>query len=412
MSDWRGFLDDVFGKAKQPGQVLICFMNRYLEGLDGIKYKIKYDGMEKAGITTEDNYCIMLAPKSFSPIQTFVWSRTALVYKRLDDVVPEADKKKIVRKIMKSVRTEGNPKPVPKKADNPPPTKPAPGSSGASPVGNQGQIPKEAQNENGQAQAAPLRPVPRHITVVQLRKIFPKNKGGNPSDSHLQAVADELNRDLPKYKLDTPFRRAHFFGQIKQESPLLNGAAESLDYPPERLKATFGYYRKHPDEAREDGRIEETGKDGKRKLIRKANKEAIANKAYTGPDGNTDLGNRLQGDGWLFRGRGVHQTTGRANYRDFTKAHPKYWADKVDFVASPELVEKMPYNLRSAVAFWLDNNCWERADGGINDAAIDAVTKIINAGEIRKHAAGQYPADQNPVLRRRKYVHLAYGALT
>lgn len=250
------------------------------------------------------------------------------------------------------------------------------------------------------------------LAAEQLRKIFPKNKGGYPTDEQLQAVADELNSDLGKFKLDSPIRQAHFFGQIKQESPLLDGAAESLNYSPEGLKATFGYYRKHPAEALADGRLEERSSDGTRRVLRKANEEVIANKVYMGPDGNTDLGNLQPGDGWLFRGRGVHQTTGRSNYREFTKAHPRYWEDTVDFLANPELLEKMPYNLRSAVAFWLDKGCWKKADGGINDAAIDAVTQIINAGEVRKHMAGKYKTDENPVLKRRKYVHLAYAALT
>lgn len=250
------------------------------------------------------------------------------------------------------------------------------------------------------------------ITVEQLRRIFPPNKVGDPTDAHLQAVVDELNSDLAKFKLDTPVRRAHFFGQIKQESPGLDGAAESLNYSPEGLKATFGYYRKHPDEALADGRLEERSSDGARRVLRKANQEAIANKAYMGPDGNTDLGNLEPGDGWRFRGRGVHQTTGRSNYRDFTKTHPRYWVGEVDFLADPELLEKMPYNLRSAVAFWLDKGCWKKADGGINDEAIDAVTQIINAGEVRKHVAGKYKAEENPVLKRREYVRLAYAALT
>lgn len=45
-----------------------------------------------------------------------------------------------------------------------------------------------------------------------------KNKDDVPTDTHLQAVADELNKNLPKLKLDTVVRRAHFFGQIKRES--------------------------------------------------------------------------------------------------------------------------------------------------------------------------------------------------
>lgn len=413
MSAWQEFLDGLFPSADKPGEVMICFMNRYLEGLDGIKYKIKFDGMEKAGVTTEQSYCIPLTPKSFNPIRIFVWSRTALAFKQLDDVVPEAGRKKLVRKVIKTVKTTGNPKQLPRKANNPAPTKPAPGTVGPSPVGNQGQTPQDGKNENGQPLATPIRPVPGHITTEQLRKIFPKNKGDVPTDAHLQEVADELNKDLPKHKLDTPIRRAHFFGQIKRESPQLTGCAESLNYTPAGLIATFGYYRKHPDEAKTDGRLEEKGKNGKKKIIRNANQEVIANKVYMGPHGNNQLGNNQPGDGWRFRGRGVHQTTGRSNYGNFTKAYSTYWNGNADFLANPDMVANMPYTLRSAVAYWLDNECWKKADDGMNDGAIDAVTRIINGGEVNKHNAGQYQDPKNnPVLLRRQYVYLAYAAFT
>lgn len=414
MNAWTDFLDGLFPSPDKPGEVMICFMNRYLEGLDGIKYKIKYDGMEKAGVTTGSDYCITLAPKSFKPIQTFVWSRTALTYKQLDDVVPEVGKKKLVRKVMKTVKTTGNPKQLTKNDDNPAPVTPAAGVVGPSPVGNQGQIQNDSKNENGQAQATPLRPVPGEITKEQLRKIFPKNKGGVPNDAHLQAVADELNADLAKYKLDTPVRRAHFFGQIKRESPQFTGAPEDLNYTPAGLIATFGYYsnKKHRKEAQDDGRLEQKLPNGKKKILRKPNEIVIANKVYMGPDGNRYLGNTQPGDGWRFRGRGMKQTTGRSNYRDFTETHPSYWGGNIDFVENPELVAKMPYTLRSALVYWLIHNCWKKADGGMNDAAIDAVTKIINGGEITKHKAGQYTdPNKNPVLLRRKNVYLAYAAL-
>lgn len=39
--------------------------------------------------------------------------------------------------------------------------------------------------------------------------------------------------------------------------------------------------------------------------------EATANYVYAGKAGN---GNEASGDGWLFRGRGIPQTTGRSNY--------------------------------------------------------------------------------------------------
>ena len=73
----------------------------------------------------------------------------------------------------------------------------------------------------------------------------------------------------------------------------------------------------------------------------------------------------------------------------------------------------MPYAVRSAVSFWLDKKCWKAADDGITDAAIDAVTQLVNAGEIAKHKKGGYKTDaENPVLLRRSYVSLAYSAFT
>lgn len=420
MSLWEDFLesiDEYFGDASRPGKVLICFVNRHGNGMDGVQYKFKYDGMEKAGTTTAQDYCIELQPRSFKPINTFVWSRQSLVFKKLDDVVAEPGQRKIVRKFLKTFKVDGHPKQLPKHpTNNPPPENHAPPPPpGPSPKDNQGNNPKDGQNENNIPQAKPERPVPLGITKEQLRKIFPKLKGGVPTDAHLQAVADELNTDLAKYKLDTPYRRAHFFGQVKRESPSLSGAAESLNHTPEGLIATFGYYQKkiHRKEAWEDGRLEQKLPHGKKEILRAAKQEVIANKVYMKPDGNGELDNTQPGDGWRYRGRGVHQTTGRHNYQQFRDSYSKYWGGHVDFEANPDLVAQMPYTLRSAVSYWLDHACWKEADAGINDAAIDAVTAIINAGEIRKHKAGKYTEPtKNPVLLRRQYVKLAYAAFT
>lgn len=411
---WRDFLDDIFGDETKPGKVMICFVNRYLEGLDGVQYKIKYDGREKSGTTSQQNYCIEVTPTTLNPIQTYVWSRKALALKKLDDVVPEAGRKKMVRKVLNTFKTTGKPDQLPKKTfNNPAPEKPAPTPAPApSPTTNQGNLPQTTKNENNQPLAKPERPVPATITVEQLRKIFPMNRG-EPSDKRLEEVADELNSNLAKYKLDTPYRRAHFFGQIKRESPWLSGAAESLSYTPEGLIGTFGYYKKHKDEAREDGRLEKKLANGKKQILRDANQELIANKAYAAPDGNASLGNRVHGDGWRYRGRGMKQTTGRANYEALTKDYLRTWGETIDFVAQPELVAKMPFALRSAISFWVTKNCYVEADKGISDAAIDAVTKIVNSGEIKLNQQGAYNDPKiNPVLLRRQYVKLAYAALT
>jgi putative chitinase len=47
--------------------------------------------------------------------------------------------------------------------------------------------------------------------------------------------------------------------------------------------------------------------------------ERIANRAYAGKIGN---GNEASGDGWRYRGRGLVQITGRANYAKFHIADP------------------------------------------------------------------------------------------
>lgn len=405
---WRDFLNDFFGDETKPGKVMICFVNRYLEGLDGIQYKIKYDGKEKTGTTSEHDFCIEVTPTSLNPIQIYVWSRKALKFKKLDDVVPEAGRKKLVRKVLNTFKTIGNPDQLSKKLpSHPAPEKPAPAPApGPSPKTGQGNLPQTTKNENDQPLAKPERPVPATITVEQLRKIFPVNRG-EPSDKRLQEVADELNANLVKYKLDSPYRRAHFFGQIKQESPSLSGAAESLNHTPERLIALFGYYKKHKDEAQEDGRLERIPPNGKKEILRKAKQEVIANKAYSGRYGNT-----TPGDGWRYRGRGMKQTTWKANYQAFTDDYPLTWGETIDFVVQPEKLEQMPYALRSAVSFWITRKCYIEADNGVNDVVIDAVTNIVNSGEIVKHKKGEFDPNENPVLRRRKYVKLAYAALT
>lgn len=407
MSRWRDFLDDVFADKSKPGSVMICFVNRYLEGMDGIRYKIRHDGVERAGTTTSDDYSVELKPKSLMPIETYVWSRKAGKFKRLDDVVPEMGRKKLVRKVLKTFKVQARTKELPTSAPKPRPSHPAAAPAPApSPTSAQGVIPKQQLNESAQPQLKVDRPVPGQITVVQLRKIFPLNKGV-PTDAHLQAIADELNTDLVKYRLDTPTRRAHFFGQIKRESPDLSGAAESLNYTPQGLKI-FSYYVKHPEEAQADGRLEVKGLDGKKKVIRAANQEVIANKVYGTRMGNIDK----PGFGWRYRGRGIKQLTGLSNYEAFNSRYCHYWSGEPNFVVNPDLVAMFPYTLRSAVYFWVDNFCWKYADGGMGDASIDAVTKIVNAGEIANHRKGKYRPHEDPVLLRRINVRLAYAAFT
>ena len=267
--------------------------------------------------------------------------------------------------------------------------------------------PTPVKDESGLSKTDVERPVPDKITKEQLKKIFVDAK-----EDYLQQIADELNKDLPKFKLDTAVRRAHFFGQIRQETgTAAKGGAESFNHNVAGLTTTFGYYKNRHSEAKEDGRHDLPNKRGA--ALSQAQQVVIANKVYGTGKMAEDFDNLNTGDGWKYRGRGLKQTTGKNNYKAFNAEHSKYWGGKVDFITNPDLVVQHPYSVRSAVVFWLVNKCWEAADKGMNDAAVDAVTKIVNSGEIRLHLAGKYKKpEQNPVFNRRKFAHLAYAAFT
>ena len=87
-------------------------------------------------------------------------------------------------------------------------------------------------------------------------------------------------------------------------------------------------------------------------------------------EGRLDLGNTEPGDGSRFRGRGLIQTTGRANYVVTGKALG------IDLVSRPELLGLPELAARSAAWWWRAHGLNEIADTGDNLKA----TKRINGG--------------------------------
>jgi predicted chitinase len=441
MEAWTEFLNETKDNplsADSPGDVMVAFLNRFMRPMTGLRYKMIMEGQTIEGLVDENDAGVRLKPKTTAHIEAYVWSIDQGAYKRLEsDVQPALQRNTLCRYVCDTVLVKAELQPhkeedtdtsIPRASE---PTPPAP--HGLSPTENQGVLVEQTRNARNEPVTAISRPVPDKITLAQLQGICPKADA-----EHLQAIADELNTDLSKYKLDTPMRRAHFFGQIKQEAgDKLDAVEESLNYSPAGLKGTFGYYAKNPQEAEEDGRVEGIIKkaewkvvNGRNRLferqykgvIKPADQEAIANKVYGPEPGKArDLGNdlKVRGDGWKYRGRGLKQLTGRRNYDDFTNEYKKYWNQDKDFLTSPELVQKMPDLVRSAVWFWLRNACWKQADkdagkAAVSDEVIDAITKIVNSGEYKQHQAGQYPNDEakNPVLKRRSNVKLAFRYFT
>lgn len=132
---------------------------------------------------------------------------------------------------------------------------------------------------------------------------------------------DALVASMKKYGLTSPLRMAHVIAQIGHETASFRYAEEIAD-----------------------------------------------GSAY---EGRTDLGNTQPGDGRRFKGRGLIQLTGRANYTAYSKD------TGVDYVAKPQLVASDPLvAVDVACWFWNKNKISRFADKD----DVKAVTKAINGG--------------------------------
>lgn len=87
-------------------------------------------------------------------------------------------------------------------------------------------------------------------------------------------------------------------------------------------------------------------------------------------EGRADLGNTEPGDGYKFRGRGLIQTTGRANYQSTGDALG------IDLINEPEHLGEPEFAARSAAWFWKNRGLNELADAG----DFVRITKRINGG--------------------------------
>lgn len=150
-------------------------------------------------------------------------------------------------------------------------------------------------------------------------------------------------------------RMIHFFAQVTHESGF-RPVEENLNYSVAGLKATFSRQRIS------NAQCEALG----RKPGRPADKVGIANAVYGGSFGAANLGNTQPGDGHRFRGRGLIQLTGRANYR----------RTGAEYEVNPDLVLTPAGSIKAAADFWRTR--------GLNPASdaddVTRVTRIINGG--------------------------------
>ena len=168
-----------------------------------------------------------------------------------------------------------------------------------------------------------------------------------------------VNDTLVEFGIDTPADIAAFLATCAHESADFTRLVENLNYSAQGLADTW------------PTRYSSTGRSGgatnalANRLAR--NPEAIANNAYANRMGN---GDEASGDGWAYRGRGLIQLTGLANYAAATSGL------RVNYVAQPSLVEHAPDAVRTAGFWWSTNNASRHGARG----DILAVSRLVNIG--------------------------------
>ena len=159
------------------------------------------------------------------------------------------------------------------------------------------------------------------ITLQQLRRAMPQATAAN-----CERFLEPINVAMRRYLINTPLRQAHFLCQIAWES----------------------------------GQLRYT--------------EEIA--SGTKYEGRKDLGNTQTGDGVRYKGRGLIQITGRANYKKYGIFIGK---DMEDVRQQNWLLLKEPkLAADSAGWFWFMHGLSKRAD---RDEHTN-ITKIINGSTV------------------------------
>lgn len=148
-------------------------------------------------------------------------------------------------------------------------------------------------------------------------------------------------------------RLAHFLAQVAHESGNFKLVYENLRYSALGLRKIFPRY--FPTDAIAQQYAMQPQK--------------IGNRVYSNRMGN---GSEESGEGYLFRGRGYLQLTGKANYQLFSQ----YVGENL--VANPDLVATK-YPMDSALWFFDRNKLWQLCD--INTIeSVAAVTRKVNGG--------------------------------
>jgi len=216
--------------------------------------------------------------------------------------------------------------------------------------------------------------MPTLLTPDQLRSIMPR--------CNVDVWHPLLSSAMPEHGITTPARVCSFLAQIAHESDECNDLEEGLSYSVEGLMRTWPSRFRTTEEAQPYAR----------------NPEALANRVYAGRMGN---GSVESGDGWLYRGRGLIQVTGKANYEEAGVALG------IDLLTDPDqLANPGPPAARVSCSWWERNGCNALTDACMLTmtretvgSAFRALTKKVNPGLLGLDKRLDYWCAGKDVLR-------------
>lgn len=184
---------------------------------------------------------------------------------------------------------------------------------------------------------------------------------------------DKYKTLLENKGVNTLLRKAHFFAQCKVESNL-KPKIENMNYSVEGLIEGFGRHRISIEDAKKFGRTS----------TQKANQKEIANRLYGGVWGKTNLGNTKENDGWLYRGAGILQITGRANFQKLSDD------TGIDFINHPELILEEVNSIIASIWYWGSRGLNKYADKD----DIVSVSKAVNLGNAKASGTPKHLAER------------------
>jgi putative chitinase len=158
---------------------------------------------------------------------------------------------------------------------------------------------------------------------------------------------------MKQFGITNSFRLTHFLAQVAHESGNFKHVRENLNYSTEGLLKVFPKYF-----------------DKNTAPLYARRPQAIANMVYNGR-----MGNKLKSnDGWMFRGAGFLQLTGRTNFKAFS-----------DFIGDPNIMDNpdlvaTKYPLTSAGWFFEKRGLWKICDEGVHQDIVKKVTLKVNGG--------------------------------